>query len=350
MEEGTSLLGSNGSSPFKSQSSTSGTLSPGLSSSRQSSRPSSPTLSDNTDDLPTDVNRADQLSLLPDECLSGDKNRPLRHVTEIGADTLHALNPLTFAVGFILVVELLERFAFYGINYTQTSYLTGAYNDHWNAGMHAVEASTYVSISVAVAYTTPFLGAYLADHVLGDYWSILCGSLCFYLPGILLIALTTIPGFLGTEFNTTALQFGLLCLWPIGTGIVKSCVNVFGARQFHPLLQSSLIESYFVSFYMCINVGSVLGGIAVPVLAQTNVTWAYFLPVVMLSAGSLIFLCGSPRYIKSKPIRSAIFGGKKKSKSVTNSESSGSSFNLGIILRISLLVVPFNIGKCRRTG
>jgi len=36
---------------------------------------------------------------------------------------------------------------------------------------------------------------------------------------------------------------------------------VFGAKQFHPLLQSSLIEAYYVNFYMCINIGALFGGV-----------------------------------------------------------------------------------------
>lgn len=115
--------------------------------------------------------------------------------------------------------------------------------------MPSILASSYVSISTAVAYTTPFLGALLADNILGEYWTILLGSILCYIPGLLLIALSTIPGFLGEVFNEGAVRWGLLVLWPIGTGTVKACVNVFGAKQFHPILQSSLIESYYVNFY-----------------------------------------------------------------------------------------------------
>jgi proton-dependent oligopeptide transporter, POT family len=222
------------------------------------------------DDLPTNVSTAEQLKDLPQECLSGIADRPLRHVDEDGNTFTYSLNPMTYSVIFILMVELLERFCFYGVNYTQTAFLTGSYNEDWNAEMTSVEASSYVSISVAVAYTTPFLGAFLADSLLGDYYGLLVGAVVFYLPGLTLIALTTIPKFLGSEFNNAALAFGLIFLWPTGTGIVKSIVNVFGAKQFHPLLQSSLIESYYVSFYMCINIGALIGGVLVPFLAQSE--------------------------------------------------------------------------------
>ena len=147
------------------------------------------------------------------------------------------------------IIAACERFSFYGINYTQTAFMTGVYDAHWNAGFSAVTASSYGSISVAVAYTTPFLGAFFADQLFGDYWSILVGSIAFYLPGIFLIALTTIPGALGDHFNRSALLFGLLIVWPLGTGSLKSVVNVFGAKQFHPLVQSSLIEGWFSSVH-----------------------------------------------------------------------------------------------------
>ena len=98
----------------------------------------------------------------------------------------------------------------------------------------------------------------------------------------MIIKLTTIPNFLGHVFNALAVCWGLLVLWPIGTGMVKACVNVFGAKQFHPILQSSLIESYYVNFYMCINVGALTGGIVVPIVAQWNDIVAYFIPVCIL--------------------------------------------------------------------
>jgi hypothetical protein len=36
----------------------------------------------------------------------------------------------------------------------------------------------YVSISIAIAYTSPFLGAFLADSFLGEYLTIIMGIVC----------------------------------------------------------------------------------------------------------------------------------------------------------------------------
>ena len=310
------------------------------------------------DEIPTNVCTVEQWARLPPECRSSlDPRRPLQHFHEDGVTiSTYALQPMLYSVALILLTEGIERFCFYGINYTQTSYLTGAYNEDWNADFDAITASQYVSISVAVAYSTPFIGAYLADQCLGDYYSILFAIGALYLPGLLLIGLTTVSGLLGDTFNRPALALGLLVLWPTGTGIVKSIVNVFGAKQFHPLLQSSCIESYYVHFYMCINIGALIGGVVVPLLAQENVTYAYFIPVGLLSGGMILFAAYSGRFVCTPPKSQPSFvccgglrkGGTKQPPPPPRYQSSHSSvaadpIPISAIFRISLLVVPFNI-------
>lgn len=324
----------------------------------------------NDEELPNDVSRVGQLSSLPLVCLNQNpktkKERPLRHVDENGKVSTYSLRPMTYSVIFILTVELLERFSFYGVNYTMTSFLTGAYDDRkhhyleserWNADMSAIQASSMVSISTAVAYSMPFVGAVLADCFLGDYKAMLVGSICFYLPGLLLILSSSIPHLWGLEtFSRKLLCTGLLFLWPVGTGIVKSIVNVFGAKQFHPLLQSSLIESYYVKFYMCINIGALIGGIVVPLVAQHDVTLAYTFPVTMLLIGVVLFLSGTSRYVRTPP-RGDMFKGvnMKWFRSATDKRKKGKELSsvpvsetpkvsaLDTVFKISALIIPFNI-------
>jgi POT family proton-dependent oligopeptide transporter len=289
------------------------------------------------DELPTNVETREQLALLPPECLSGEKERPLRHVDDQGHVFFYSLKPMRYSVILILMVELLERFSFYGIFFTLTLYVTGVYDDDWNAGLTSVDAASFVSMSTAVAYSTPFVGAILADVILGDYKSIILGALGLYLPGIVLVTLTTIPYLLGDVFNSTALSIAVLFLWPMGTGIVKSIVNVMGAKQFHPLLQSSIIERYYVNFYMTINIGALSGITMIPILAQTNVTCAYMIPCVALTTGICFFISGTPKYVKSKP-RGELFVAAPPP---PNKDSS--TIGLTTILRITILIVPFCI-------
>jgi POT family proton-dependent oligopeptide transporter len=96
---------------------------------------------------------------------------------------------------------------------------------------------------------------------------------------------------------------------------------------------------------MCINIGALVGGILVPVWAQHNVTQAYFIPVIVLTLGVLLFLLGGPRYVRSEPKNNVCdwLGSKPKKSPIYTATPSSDSIPLSTIFRISLLVVPFNI-------
>mmetsp|Transcript_10278 Transcript_10278/g.18760 ORF Transcript_10278/g.18760 Transcript_10278/m.18760 type:complete len:604 (-) Transcript_10278:191-2002(-) len=312
------------------------------------------------------IHLASQLPLIPEEYRSHDDQKPLLLVDhETGDRFLYALQPMKHSVFFILIVELLERFTFYGYYYTLTLFLTGVLSPDWNPGFTAVKASSYVSASTMVAYTTPFVGAFLADR-LGDYKAILVGLMGFYIPGIFLMTLTTFPVLCyGRAFPTTLLAIAMLVLWPLGTGCLKALINVFGAKQFHPLLQSSMIESYYVQFYMTINVGALVGVCTIPILAQrvANLSLAYCVPLGLLIIGLVVFLAGTNRYVPSPPnhkdtspvattaIRTttaAAAAGETPSTTRTalqlGQQPNNKTVSLLSTFRICLLIVPFAIG------
>jgi len=97
---------------------------------------------------------------------------------------------------------------------------------------------------------------------------------------------------------------------------------------------------------MMINVGALIGGVAVPLTAQHDVSKAYFLPVISLTIAIVLFLAGTPRFVRSRPSfhLSDLFGKKKKKVSpVYAINNTGDKIPLSTIVRVSLLVVPFNI-------
>ena len=241
---------------------------------------------------------------------------------------------------------------------SQTNYLTGSYDDEWNANLSSMQAASIVSLSTAVAYTVPFVGGMLADNYLGDYKTILMGVCCFYLPGLFVIASSTFPNWwLGyTSFNVTAYKFALLFLWPVGTGTIKAVVNVFGARQYHPILQRSLVESYYVQFYMVINVGAVVGCIVIPVAARTSITMAYSIPFVLLFSALLVFVAGSTRYVDMIPLGRASTQNQeqlhcKQEMDHRESDEREKQPTFADVAKICALIIPFNIvyGQCPTT-
>jgi hypothetical protein len=69
---------------------------------------------DDENDIPSHVNTIEQLILCPSKYRSDDPLRPLKLQDQCGETYKYALNPTRFSVLFILLVELLERFSFYG--------------------------------------------------------------------------------------------------------------------------------------------------------------------------------------------------------------------------------------------
>jgi dipeptide/tripeptide permease len=312
------------------------------------------------DDLPSNVSTLEQLELVPSYYRSKDPRKPLQLTDKDNTNYSYALKPMIYSVIFILIVEALERFSYYGINFTQTAYLTGVYDKNWSANLSGVDASSMTSLSTAIAYSSPFVGAVLADALLGDFWVIALGTSLLYIPGMILIACTTIPGLLGETFNLGALRAGLVILYPLGAGSIKAVVNIFGAKQFHPVLQSAMLSRYYINFYMFINMGALIGGLVVPIIAQHNVTAAYFIPVGTMAVALLVFILGAPRYVHMKPDKTSllktlqVIGSSTvccqgfDSKKASNGGTLSDNFVQGVkhllyIIPITALVVPFNV-------
>lgn len=333
------------------------------------------TVSRNTNsDLPTNVSTLHQVEMLPEEYQSGNEKRPLLSKDSNGNLFFYALKPMTYSAILILIVEAMERFSYYGVSYTQLMYMTGQYDADWNAGIGTSDANSIVSTSTAIAYTAPFIGGFIADCILGDFWTVIVFVVLFYVPGLLLICLTAKPYLLGSTFSTGVLTAAFMGLYPLGAGGIKAVVNIFGAKQFHPVLQSDMIETYYVRFYMCINIGALIGGIIIPIIAQYDTFVAYLIPVCLLSLGIGIFSLGYFRYVRAPAdgkttimtwaaLIYSLFccsRSSDESKSIQfhrpglsrNKESFGGTFKdnfidniaqLLAIFPISALIIPFNI-------
>ncbi|GBG25278.1 Protein NRT1/ PTR FAMILY 8.4 [Hondaea fermentalgiana] len=311
-------------------------------------------------DLPDNVDSEDALAEVPRKYLSNLAKRPLLLVDASGDAHTYMLRPWSCVV-LILLMELLERLSFYGINFTQTAYLTGTYGP-WSPELTSTEASSWVMTSTAVAYSIPFLGAIISDGFLGNYKTILLFSVAVYIPGLLIIALCTNESlFPSGVYPTSLLAAGLLGLYPIGAGGIKACVNVMGAQQFHPILQKRQVSRYYVWFYMFINIGALAGGIAIPIIMQSNVFAAYMIPVVGLSLGVIVFVLGTPLYVRVRAqgsdivesLRAMVASCQQCPPSLEKTKAShGGNYDdifidkvkvIGRLVPIMLTVVPFNM-------
>jgi solute carrier family 15 (peptide/histidine transporter), member 3/4 len=213
-----------------------------------------------------------------------------------GINYYYRTNPLFYACPYILIQEMCERLAYYGLTPTLKNFVKKILD------VSDSSASAYLGIFQGTMFVTPIFSAVIADTYLGGYATILVFS-AIYMLGLVHVLLATI-----SEISQPwMLHVGLLVLISLGAGGIKSCVNVFGAQQFHPVAQKEKITSFFTLFYASINVGSLIGGLSCPQVAESvSYFAAYLIPLCSFSLASTIFASGYKRYVKMVPAGSPV--------------------------------------------
>ncbi|XP_065863001.1 protein NRT1/ PTR FAMILY 5.2-like [Euphorbia lathyris] len=210
------------------------------------------------------------------------------------------------ACSFVVVYEVFERMAYYGISSNLVLYLTKKLHEG------TVKSANNVTNWVGTIWMTPILGAYLADAHLGRYWTFVI-SCSIYLLGMSVLTLSvSIPALRPPpckeadinncqEASTLQLAvfFGALYTLALGTGGTKPNISTIGADQFddfHPKEKNQKL-SFFNWWMFSIFFGTLFAN-TVLVYIQDNVGWSlgYGLPTLGLFTSIVIFLAGTPYY------------------------------------------------------
>ncbi|KAL0366876.1 UNVERIFIED_CONTAM: protein NRT1/ PTR FAMILY 5.2, partial [Sesamum radiatum] len=207
--------------------------------------------------------------------------------------------------------EVFERMAYYGISSNLFIYLTKKLHQG------TVKSANNVTNWVGTIWITPVLGAYIADALLGRYWTFLIAS-AIYLSGMSLLTLSVsvdplrpAPCSDPTGANckkATPLQlavfFGALYTLALGTGGTKPNISTIGADQFDEFEPKEKAHklSFFNWWMFSIFFGTLFAN-TVLVYIQDNVGWTlgYGLPTVGLAISIAIFLAGTPFYRHKLP-------------------------------------------------
>ncbi|KAH8495577.1 hypothetical protein Peur_055717 [Populus x canadensis] len=215
------------------------------------------------------------------------------------------------ACSFVVVYEVFERMAYYGISSNLVVYLTKKLHQG------TVKSSNNVTNWVGTIWLTPILGAYVADAHLGRYWTFVVASV-IYLSGMSLltlsVSLTALRPPICKNANVEnckeastlqlAVFFGALYTLAIGTGGTKPNISTIGADQFddfHPKEKAHKL-SFFNWWMFSIFFGTLFAN-TILVYIQDNVGWAlgYGLPTLGLVISVAIFLAGTPFYRHRQP-------------------------------------------------
>eukprot|EP00760_Papus_ankaliazontas_P021615 PhM_4_TR18714/c0_g1_i4/m.62294/K14638/SLC15A3_4, PHT; solute carrier family 15 (peptide/histidine transporter), member 3/4 len=221
-----------------------------------------------------------------------NNNDKLTWTTPTGETYTYHPKPMTYSCLFILIQEMCERLAYYGLQPTLKLFLQRTL-----PGFTDAKASAYLGNFNGIMYLTPMFSAALADTFLGCFRTILYFSFV-YMAGLALLVLASID----TMSEPWMVHVGLLVLVTIGSGGIKSCVNVLGGQQFHPEEHKDGLTSFFTMFYAVINIGAIVGGFVVPQVASSvSYFVAYLIPLGSFVIATLVFLMGTNRYIVMKP-------------------------------------------------
>ncbi|CAH2064145.1 unnamed protein product [Thlaspi arvense] len=203
------------------------------------------------------------------------------------------------AAVFIIVVEMTERFAFYGLASNLMTFLTN------ELGQSTANAAKQINTWIGVSCIFPILGAFLADSILGRFKTVLLSSFIFLLGMVMLPLSVTVVASRMRE----KVFFMALYVMAVGEGGHKPCVMTFAADQFGEATteEKAAKTSFFNYWYMAIVLGSSIAVLAL-IFIQERVSWAVGFSVVAGSVGIgiLIFLIGIPKYRKQVPVGSPL--------------------------------------------
>lgn len=231
---------------------------------------------------------------------------------------------LPYSAFLVAIVELCERFAYYGLSGPFQNYISNSYKDANGLpgalGLGQSGATATTNLFQSWCYCTPLLGAVIADQYLGKYATIKWFSVV-YMIGIALLCVTSLPwsieyGAAGPGLSVAMVIIGL------GTGGIKSNVAPLIAEQvrstqpFVKTLRNGkrvivdpevTMQRVFSMFYLCINLGSI-SPIATTMLELHVGFWsAYLLPLLMFAVGFTVLIKGKKDYV-IKPPQGGVIG------------------------------------------
>ncbi|XVF29800.1 hypothetical protein REPUB_Repub16aG0002400 [Reevesia pubescens] len=216
---------------------------------------------------------------------------------------------------FIISNETFEKVAGFGLLANMILYLINEYH------MSSATGANVLFLWSAISNFMPILGAFLSDSFLGRFRVIALGTV-FSLLGMSLLWLTaalpqarppeckdqTLESCASPKAGQLALLFLSFALMSIGAGGIRPCSLAFGADQFYNPSNPKnerVLQSFFNWYYASVGI-SIMISITVIVYIQDKAGWVvgFGIPAALMFLSTVMFLLGSPLYIKVKPNKS----------------------------------------------
>ncbi|KAK9139689.1 hypothetical protein Scep_009370 [Stephania cephalantha] len=220
---------------------------------------------------------------------------------------------------FILVVDCFEEVASFGLALYMILYLVNEYHMETAAGTSLLFLWSSLSSFLTI------VGAYASDTHFGRYRVIVCGSICSILGLVILWLTSAVPQAKPPPCDRhsdsckppTHLQLIILVsslvLLSIGAGCTRPCTTAFGADQIaireDPGENERILQSFFNWYYAAGGISTIIS-LTVNVYIQDHFGWqvGFGVPAVLMFFAAILFLVGSPLYVKVKANSCALTG------------------------------------------
>ncbi|KAF9531503.1 POT family-domain-containing protein [Crepidotus variabilis] len=232
----------------------------------------------------------------------------------------------------IAIVELAERFSFYGSTVVFTNFIqqplpagshTGAGGPDGVSGALGLLQRAATGLTTFYqfwCYITPLYGAYLADAHWGRFKTIAIAVFVALLGHIIFI-ISAIPGVIEKKGAVGVFVLGMI-VTGLGTGLFKANISPLVAEQYKrtklfvtttksgervivdPAMTVSRIYMYF---YLFINIGALVGQITMTYAEKYVGFWlAYTLPTGIFLLCPIVLFIGRNRYNRTPPTGSVL--------------------------------------------
>lgn len=234
---------------------------------------------------------------------TAEEMKTLRHVSE----------KIPISCWLVAIVELAERFSYYGLSTPFQNYMQNSPSDTPPGVLNLKnQGATALSYFWQFwCYVTPIFGAWVADTYWGKYKTI-CVFCVVYIIGIFILFITSLPSV--ASHNTSLGGFiAAVIIIGIGTGGVKSNVSPLIADQIpktKPVIKvlasgervvqdpNITIQNVFMFFYLMINIGSLSVIATTEMEAHIGFWAAYLLPLCFFVIALVVLYIGKDQYVK----------------------------------------------------
>ncbi|UCD74516.1 MAG: peptide MFS transporter [Phycisphaerales bacterium] len=246
----------------------------------------------------------------------------------------------------LFIVEMWERFSYYGMRAILLIYLLEPGVLNWSAessefaepgrGWSTQAGGQAYGWYTGLCYLFPIFGGFIADRLIGTHRSMLVGAWLIML-GHITLAISGL-GALATNDVGMATFIAGLALIVLGTGHFKPCVSVMVGQLYKP--HDPRRDGGFTIFYMGINVGAAICPFIVGTLGErVGWHWGFGAAAIGMALGLIVYLFSRPFYLKGIGLPP-----------VGKSGNEALLFFLGSIILSGLFGAFFYIGGHRKIG